>query len=284
MTSHVSSPAPIMISAIDLSEKFPDATIIDVRWTMNGPDPDAYKRGHIPGAHFADLDDVFADPPGTAGRHPLPDVDELRSWASVHGITPRTHVVVYDDAAGLPASRAWWCLKWAGVASVSILNGGLGAWTEAGLALEEGDAADPEPVDPWDGPTSMPYLTADALSETDTLIDVRTAPRYRGEEEPIDPVAGHIPTAVNIPIGNILTADGRFKSEAELTALFDALPDGRITAYCGSGITAAQFAVAGASVGVPITLYPGSWSEWITNSARTVVTGETPGDKTDLTD
>lgn len=261
--------------------------LLDVRWTLAGPDHDAYLAGHLPGAVFCDLDTHLAQHAGTGGRHPLPNPADLAATLASWGITPNTDVVVYDDASSLAASRAWWCLRWVGVRNVRILDGGLGAWTRRAGDLIAGPGMAPEPVTAWTPQVAMPSVTAEdvaglpvsddaaaATSESTVLVDVRTPQRFRGETEPIDPVAGHIPGAVNVPITDLLDDEGAF---ADADAIRKRLTDvigsaSRVVAYCGSGVTASQCVAAARIAGIPAELYPGSWSEWITDPTRPIAT------------
>jgi thiosulfate/3-mercaptopyruvate sulfurtransferase len=259
-------------------------SLLDVRWALTGPTGiTAYLAGHIDGAVYVDLDTELAAPvgPGT-GRHPLPSIEDLQRAARSWGLRTGQPVVVYDDSSGLSAARAWWLLRWAGVTDVRVLDGGLAGWIDNGGAVTTGpvDVA-PGDVDVRGG--QLPVLTADHAAElaTDgTLLDARAAERYRGESEPIDPVAGHIPGARNAPTTENLAANGRFQDAGVLTERFARLDvDGLspVGVYCGSGVTAAHEILALARIGVPAALYPGSWSEWITDPNRPVATGPETG-------
>ena len=176
--------------------------VLDVRWTLGGPSGvDAFRRGHIPGAHFVDLDHELSAPPGP-GRHPLPDTASFGAAMRRHGVDVSRLVVAYDAATGTSAARAWWLLRYFGHPNVALLDGGYAAWTGAGLPTEEGADRDPQPghFDPTPG--GMPLLDADgaaSMARTGVLIDARAPERFRGENEPVDPVAGHIPGARNVP-------------------------------------------------------------------------------------
>lgn len=245
--------------------------LLDVRWTLPVPDGrPAYRSGHLPGAVYVDLDTELAAPPSTAGRHPLPSVEDLQSAARGWGLRTGDPVVVYDDNAGQSAARAWWLLRWAGLTEVRLLDGGLSAWTAAGLPLEQDTPA----VDPGDvtlTPGHLPTLDADGAAVADLLLDARAAERYRGEVEPIDPRPGHIPGALSAPTAQNVGADGRFRPAAELTERFTALgarPGEPVGVYCGSGVTAAHQALALTLAGLDPVLYPGSWSEWSADPTR----------------
>jgi thiosulfate/3-mercaptopyruvate sulfurtransferase len=272
-----------LIQVADLADS-PTQTVLDVRWQLSaGAQPDLYASGHIPGAAFVDLDRDLAAPPGQGGRHPLPAAEEFERAMRAAGVSNDTPVVVYDDANGLPAARAWWLLRYFGHPRVALLDGGLGAWLAAGRPLAEGDDAPPHPGDFDARPGGLPVLDAHQAAELATsgvLIDARAPERYRGDSEPMDPVAGHIPGARNWPMKRNLDAAGRFLGPAELAeALGDLTASGTpVGAYCGSGITAAHTVLALEVAGHPrAALYPGSWSEWVTDPARPVATGEEPG-------
>ncbi|HEU5160711.1 MAG TPA: sulfurtransferase [Streptosporangiaceae bacterium] len=250
--------------------------VLDVRWHLAGPPGiEAYQRGHLPGAVFVDLDVDLAGPPGPAGRHPLPDADAFQAAMRRAGVSLDSLVVVYDDADSTAAGRAWWTLRYYGHRRVRVLDGGYRAWVESGQPVTT-ETPVPPPGDFIARPDGMPLLDADgaaALAGEGVLLDARAGERYRGEVEPIDPVAGHIPGAVSAPtVGNV-GVDGRFlpaellrERFAELGAT-DALDVG---VYCGSGVTAAHEVLALALAGVPAALYVGSWSNWVADSARPV--------------
>jgi thiosulfate/3-mercaptopyruvate sulfurtransferase len=260
-----------------LREK-PAPVLLDVRWALGDPHGHQhYLTGHLPGAVFADLDaDLAAAPSPAAGRHPLPDVAILQAAARRWGVRRTSAVVAYDDSGGLAAARAWWLLRWAGLAGVRLLDGGLAAWRRAGLPLEPGEVT-PEPGDVVLTGGALPTLDADAaaaLAGTGVLLDARAAERYRGETEPIDPRAGHIPGAVNAPAAANLGPDGRFLPAAVLRERFAALGvDGAtpVGAYCGSGVTAAHEIAALTLAGFDgAALYPGSWSQWSSDPSRPI--------------
>jgi thiosulfate/3-mercaptopyruvate sulfurtransferase len=254
-------------------------TILDVRWVLGGPPGiDAFHRGHIPGAQFVDLDAELAAPPGP-GRHPLPDPAAFQAAMRSHGVSASQPVVVYDAATGMAAARAWWTLRYFGHPDVRVLDGGLAAWEAAGkpLTAEEtpAEAGDIEAV-----PDSMPMLDAAAAAQLaidGILIDARARERFRGDVEPVDPVAGHIPGARNLPAAGNNDADGRFLSEEELRKRFatvGAIPGSSVGAYCGSGVVAAQEVLALSVAGIDAALYVGSWSDWITDPERPVAKGD----------
>ncbi len=271
---------PVLTGAADLYARLaqPDPPVLlDVRWALGDPrGADHYREGHISGAVYADLDTELAGPHDpAAGRHPLPSLEALQAAARRWGITRRRGVVVYDNSGGLAAARAWWLLRWAGVPDVRLLDGGLAAWAAAGYDQATGDARRQPPSDIVLDGGHLPTLTADeaaALARTGTLLDARAGERYRGEVEPVDPRAGHIPGAISAPTGDNLAAGVPvFRSAAELRDRFTDLP-GPIGVYCGSGVTAAHEIVALTVAGIDAALYPGSWSAWSQDPDRPLAT------------
>ncbi|MER5454237.1 sulfurtransferase [Micromonospora sp. NPDC002389] len=258
-------------------------TLLDVRWRLVGPPGrDDYAAGHVPGAVFVDLDTALCGPPGPAGRHPLPDPEALQAALRAAGVRDGHPVVVYDGGDGMAAARAWWTLRWAGHRPVRLLSGGYPAWLAAGLPTSD-DVSTPEPGDVTVRPGALPVLDASAAARLaagdGVLLDVRAAPRYRGEQEPIDPVAGHVPGAVNVPAPEYVT-EGRFAAAEVLRDRFAAagvVAGAPVGAYCGSGVTAAQAVLALHLAGRPdAALYVGSWSEWVADPDRPVATGSGP--------
>jgi thiosulfate/3-mercaptopyruvate sulfurtransferase len=255
--------------------------LVDVTWNLAGPPGrEAYDAGHLPGAYFVDLDTELAAPPGP-GRHPLPDATTITAVFARLGITsPDTPVVVYDAATSMSAARAWWTFRYFGLTNVRVLDGGRAAWQAAGQPL----TTEVPPTGVADGlaatPGHIPVLDAEGAAEVAAkgiLLDARAPERFAGEVEPMDPVAGHIPGAVNAPTTANVDATGRFLPPAELQERFTALgvaPDTDVAVYCGSGVTAAHEALALESAGLNATVYIGSWSEWITDPTRPVATGK----------
>jgi len=256
--------------------------VLDVRWRLGGPPPgEMYATGHLPGAVGVDLDRDLAAPvgDGSRGRHPLPEVGALQEALRRWGIDEDSSVVAYDDADGTSAARAWWLLRWAGLHDVRVLDGGIAAWTAAGLPLTT-HVPTPKPGSVVVRPGARPVLDADGVAELvaggGVLLDARVEPRYRGEVEPVDPVAGHIPGARSAPAGGNVAASGRFLGPDRLRERFARLgvePGLTVGAYCGSGVVAAQVVLALHLAGVPAALYAGSWSEWVADPSRPVETG-----------
>ncbi|MGW1678684.1 sulfurtransferase [Saccharopolyspora sp. NPDC002376] len=270
-----------------LAEQAPP-TLLDVRWSLLGPPGrEAYWVGHLPGAVFVDLDAELASEPGSAGRHPLPDPGDFEAVLRRAGVDTDRPVIVYDADNGSAAARAWWLLRWAGHREVAVLDGGYAAWTA------EGRQTTVEQPQPAEGDFrvragSMPVVDADGaaqLAREGTLLDARAPERYRGDVEPMDPRAGHVPGALNAPFAAHVTDSGKWRSAAELAAHFSALGvnAGRaIGAYCGSGVTACSVLLALEHAGVtdpkhPAALYAGSWSNWSADPDRPAATGEEAG-------
>ncbi|WP_300724641.1 sulfurtransferase [Pseudomonas sp.] len=279
-----------LISPEVLSQRLeqPGLVILDCRFALEDGDYGraSYAEGHIAGAQYADLERDLSGPviKGKTGRHPLPDphvlVKRLQAW----GISPDSDVVLYDDGPGAFAARAWWLLVWLGKRDgVFILDGGLKAWHKAGLPLSL-DAVTVEPGTFEGVPDRHLVVDAEHLQKrlgqpAMTLIDARALPRFRGEVEPIDPVAGHIPGAQCAAFNENLGTDGRFLPVEQLKQRFAQLLAGRspedLVAYCGSGVTACHNLFALSLAGYPLgTLYPGSWSEWINHPEHGIATGD----------
>lgn len=287
MTDISERTAPVL-SADELAARLaasaanPDRPVLlDVRWTLAGPDLGAYLDGHIPGALYLDLDRDLAGEAGAGGRHPLPDAADLqRVWRSC-GIDDDTSVIVYDGGNGLPAARAWWLLRWSGLADVRVLDGGWPAWQDAGGSVETGPGGASRAGKMTVRAGSMPVVDIDgaaalAAGEAGTLLDARAPERFRGDSEPIDSAAGHIPGAVNLPSSH-LTEAGLFRSPQDLRLVFavaGVTADGPpAAASCGSGITASQTVLAAEIAGLDVALFPGSWSQWCAQG-REVATGD----------
>ncbi|WP_416961949.1 sulfurtransferase [Streptomyces sp. Agncl-13] len=281
MSSRVTTTVPELAELLG-SERPP--VLLDVRWALGDPHGrDHYADGHIPGAVYVDLDTELAAPASPeGGRHPLPDLTELQESARRWGIGDGRPVVVYDDLGNTAAARAWWLLRYAGVTEVTLLDGALGAWRAAGLPLESGIPADPAPGEVVLRAGALPVTDADGAAElavSGLLLDARAGERYRGEIEPVDPRAGHIPGAVSAPTGENLAADGTFLAPELLRKRFEERGAGdaaRIGVYCGSGVTAAHQIAALEIAGFQATLFPGSWSAWSADPARPAATGDRP--------
>lgn len=265
----------VLITAAELAQRIDSGgpvAILDVRWQLTEPDGfPAYQRGHIPGAVYVSLDDELSDHTITGrGRHPLPSGRSVQAAARRWGLRDGVPVVVYDDWNRAGSARAWWVLTAAGIADVRILDGGLGAWSSE---LETGT------VTPPPGDVTVTHddlyagarrtLTAEQVGAVGTLLDARPPERFRGDVEPMDPVAGRIPGARNLPSTSLLGADGTFSGAGVL----DEIESTDVGVYCGSGVTAAVTVAALAAAGVDAALYPGSWSEWCSDPDRPVQRG-----------
>ncbi|MYA76645.1 MAG: sulfurtransferase [Gemmatimonadetes bacterium] len=277
----------IDVHTLNRHHQDPDWCVIDARFSLADAEQGAreYSEGHVPGALYAHLDDDLSGPivRGVTGRHPLPSVERATEIFSQLGIDGSVQVAVYDDSGGSTAARVWWMLRWLGHDAVAVLDGGWPAWTGAGLPVTQDD---PE-VAPR---TFVPNVRANLVTDVDgvdrhrkdadwVVLDARTPERFRGEQEPIDPVAGHIPGATCATFDANLGEDGCFQSPEELRRRFEGIFGGlaadRAINYCGSGVSACHnlLAIAHAGLGDAV-LYPGSWSEWITDEDRPIGTGE----------
>lgn len=254
--------------------------LLDVRWKLGGPPGiDGYRGGHLPGARFCDLERDLSAAPGAGGRHPLPDPDAFTAAMRRAGVSAGAPVVAYDGGDGMGAARAWWLLRYFGHRNVRVLDGGHAAWTAVGLPTTTDEPPSTE-GDFTAAPGGMPLLDAGeaaALARDGVLLDVRTPERFRGESEPVDPVAGHIPGAVNAPEGANTRPDGLLRAPDELRERFAALgvpPGTAVGAYCGSGVTASHTVLVLEYAGLTgAALYAPSWSGWITDPERPVATG-----------
>lgn len=265
-------PTPL-ISVTDLHGLLGQVTVLDVRYRMGGPGGRVeHEKGHVPGAVYVDLDTELAGPPGPGGRHPLPDPEVFEAAMRRAGVRQGRPVVVYDDWSGLAAGRAWWLLRHHGHDDVRVLDGAWAAWVAAGGDVQTG-AVLPGRGDFTAQPGRLPVVSAEEVLGVPVLVDARAPERFRGEVEPVDPVAGHIPGAVNVPTTTNLRADGTFRDPQELRALYAAAGvtgDEDVAVYCGSGVTAVHDIIALEVAGIPAALYPGSWSGWITDPDRPV--------------
>jgi thiosulfate/3-mercaptopyruvate sulfurtransferase len=279
-----------LITAAELRRRLgrePRPVVLDVRWALGDPEGRKhFAARRIPGSVYVDLDTELAAAASPArGRHPLPELADLQASARRWGVRGDSSVVVLDDNGGLSAARAWWLLRWAGVGEVRVLDGGLRAWEAAGFNIEDESA---DPYVPVEGDVvltagHLPVVGIDAaalLARTGLLLDARAGERYRGEVEPVDPRAGHIPGAVSAPTAENLGADGAFRTVDDLRARFEDLgAAGALTVgvYCGSGVTAAHQILALAVAGFDAALYPGSWSQWSSDPGRPAATGPERG-------
>jgi thiosulfate/3-mercaptopyruvate sulfurtransferase len=272
-----------LISARELSSELNEPrapAVLDIRWELAaGAQRDLYELGHIAGAAFADLDVELSSPPGPGGRHPLPDRAAFEQTMRSAGVDLDRPVIVYDAATAAAAARAWWLLRYFGHSAVAVLDGGLAAWREAGLTFETGPQRPRREGNFTARAGGMPIIDAAGAQELagrGVLVDARAPERFRGETEPIDPVAGHIPGARNRPTTLNVTGAGRFHTTPYLRAAFaDIGIDAgvEVGAYCGSGVNAAHEVLALELAGHRAALYPGSWSEWITDPVRPVALG-----------
>jgi thiosulfate/3-mercaptopyruvate sulfurtransferase len=274
---------PVLIGVPELAERLRAAeppVLADVRWSLTGPPgrPE-FEAGHLPGAHWVDLEHELSGPPrtGTGGRHPLPDPTVFAAAMRRIGVSGGSEVVVYDAADALAASRLWWLLLDAGHVRVRVLDGGFAAWRQAGQPVETGAGRQVHPGDFVARPGQLPRASAAELEAGagrggHALVDVRAPQRFSGAVEPMDPVAGHIPGALNRPSAGNVDADGRFRPAAVIAERFAGLDDPVL--YCGSGITAAHSLLALRVAGLPGgRIYPGSWSDWVSVAGRPVATG-----------
>ena len=269
-----------LISADELRALLGDVTVLDVRYQLGRSDGyDEYLAGHVPGASYVDLGTDLADPPedppGDEGRHPLPAPERFAEAMRRSGVRRDRPVVVYDDWSAMAATRAWWLLRFHGHPDVRVLDGGWAWWVRGDQPVET-QVPEPDTGDFTADPGHLSVLDAAGaarVAREGVLVDARAAERFRGEVEPIDPVAGHLPGAVNVPTAQNLD-DGRFRPVGELAATYS-MTDGRdeLAAYCGSGVTATHDLFALHLLGRAAALYPGSFSGWVSDDTRPVQTG-----------
>ncbi len=282
-----------LISAVALKElldtKSADSKIhiIDVRHNLQDPawGRSAYLEGHLSGAVFFDVDrDLSSTPTGTNGRHPLPERADFAALLAGRGMQSSDHYIIYDGSNGIFAARLWWMLRWVGCANVQVLNGDMSAWQAAGGQLERGEVAFAPAVEWQDAPrlvggrVNVDEVEVNIRLKDFLVVDARPAARFSGEDGQMDPVAGHIPGAVNRPFSNNLDESGQFKSSdvlhREFSELLGVRPPSEVVAQCGSGISACHNLLAMELAGLKgAKLYPGSWSEWISDPNRPVATG-----------
>ena len=275
-----------LVSPAALAKRLGDPAwvVVDCRFDLTDPDAGraAYRRGHIPGARYAHLDNDLARVPGPAdGRHPLPSIEDFTATLGAWGISATSSVAVYDDMAGAIAARLWWMLRWAGHRAAYMLDGGLQAWEGAGLPLDReiprmrsGQYAARGVRHDWVVPAAR---IPSELAKGARLVDARAPERFQGVAEPIDTVAGHVPGAVNWPFSDALQADGTLRPADELRARLRHLTDrsGGLIAMCGSGVTACHLLLAVNAAGLGDgRVYIGSWSQWIRDPGRPVATGK----------
>ena len=258
--------------------------VLDCRFNLLDPEAGrkAFLEGHISGARYADLDQDLAGPVGPAtGRHPMPVASDFQSRLGAWGIARHTAVVAYDDVGGAIAARAWWLLKWMGHPEAALLDGGLPAWLAGNHPLET-DTPEPQAEHYSGSPDQRRVYDTAAVEaglrdESIVVLDARDEPRFRGQQEPIDTAAGHVPGAINAPFQHNLSADGRFRPPADLGELYAPMIGNRsadaVVCMCGSGVTACHniFAIEQAGYDSP-SLYAGSWSEWISSGNRPIAT------------
>ncbi len=273
----MSDTPPLLVEPLWLSQHS-EVRIIDLRWAPAGPPArEKYQQGHLPGAVFVDLDRDLSQP-GGPGRHPFPSPEAFARLLGRLGIGPQTHVVVYDDATNSVAARLWFMLRVHGHARASLLDGGLKAWVAAGLPLSK-DEPRLEPLPP--PPLVLDHARLLTRGQVESrgsaaLLDARAPERYRGEVEPIDQRAGHIPGALNAPFSRNLTAEQKFLPPAQLRDLYRMYSSPIVS--CGSGVTACHDAFAIELAGLPpARLYVGSWSDWSSDPSRPIATGPAPG-------
>ncbi|CDO37423.1 sulfurtransferase [Novosphingobium sp. KN65.2] len=281
-------PFETLISVTDLQALLESGTpvlLLDCEFDLAAPEKGraVHAEGHLPGARYAHLDnDLASAPNGANGRHPLPDRDTFAAWLRSLGLRKGQQVIAYDSNGGAWAARAWWLLRWMGHRAVAVLDGGKPAWvadghdltSEVPEAVNEGDFAPGDPL--VGGIVSAQDVLGNIRAGAAQVLDARDPSRFRGDANPLDPVAGHMPGARNHFFRDNLDGVGRFRSAEELSATFSALLDGKPAVLsCGSGVTACHNALAMEIAGLPgARLYPGSWSEWISDPARPVETGE----------
>lgn len=265
--------------------QLPQATVLDCRFSLSDKDEgeQRYRQGHVAGAYYCDLEKHLSAPAGThGGRHPLPDIQTFSHQLKLWGIGPASHVIVYDDQRCAFAARAWWLLRAVGVRHVQILNGGYRAWVDSGRPqdrrvppLRHAVAVDDFPFDETQI-VNVRQLRDSLSSNNFLLIDSRETPRFLGEHEPIDPVAGHIPGAINKPWTEITHDNGTIKPvEFHQQRWQQVKSQQPAVAYCGSGVTACVNLLSAHLAGLQLSLYPGSWSDWCSYRDTPVATRET---------
>ena len=275
----------ILITTADLAAHLDDPhwLSMDTRFNLSQPEwgEAEYRAAHIPGALYAHLDrDLSGPKTGQNGRHPLPALGSFKAQLGRWGIGPGVQVVAYDQGDGMYAARLWWMLRALGHAEAAVLDGGWAKWQREARPAQVGDSPARRPAvfagaDAWAGAVTPEQAGAMGQNPAARLLDARAPQRYRGEQEPIDPRAGHIPGALNFPYGRSLQPAGTFRPpsevRAEFAAVLGATPPEQAAAYCGSGVTACHLILAAEYAGLPgMQLYPGSWSEWVADPSRPI--------------
>ena len=273
-----------LMNPLEVAELFQtdEVIIFDCRFSLTDKNAglNAYNAEHIAGAYYVDMEVDLSAPhqPGKTGRHPLPDKQQWLNKIGQWGVKPEFQIVVYDDTGGSAASRMWWMLRWAGHENVSVLDGGIQAWIQEGLPTNSDiPLKDNLGVSYPILPELIRLCDADQIDKSQQqIIDARDEARYRGDVEPVDPVAGHVPGAICMPYLKNLNSEGRFLSKEELELRFKGISkDKDVVCYCGSGVTACHNILALVHAGFPEPiLYAGSWSDWITDSEREIETGQ----------
>lgn len=276
-----------LINTIDLISLDCDKVIFDCRFDLMNPEAgqQAYEAGHIEEAFYVSLDEVMSAPiTASSGRHPLPSKESFAAFLSACGVSKHTQLIAYDDSAGLFAARFWWMCRWIGHESVAILNGGMAAWKQQGGKVTTQRPTLKQQGGVTVGQSLEAVVDVDAvikasIQQDRLIVDVRAAERYRGEVEPIDPIAGHVPNAINIPLSDNYDSESQFLAADQLKQLYrESLGDYPMNnpiLMCGSGVTAclSRFCIELAGL-PPVSIYPGSWSEWIREPSRGVITGD----------
>ena len=286
----MAAPYTTLISAEELAATIDQCVVVDSRHDLFQPakGESDYAQGHIPGAFFISLDRDLSGPKnGKTGRHPLPTAQSLRARLESLGLSDQRQLVVYDADNGSFAGRMWWMARWLGHEAVAVLDGGLRAWREAGYPTSTDSPAPAKPGKlseraPLEQAVSVEHLMADQSIRAERIIDARAPERWRGDTEPLDPVGGHIPGALNRPLQNNLRPDARFKPAEVLRQEFLALLAGHdprhVVHSCGSGVSACHNLLAMHHAGLAGSrLYPGSWSEWCADPSRPMARGNEPG-------
>lgn len=287
----MTTPFTTLIAADELAQRLDDCVVVDCRHDLFQPGKGAadYAQAHLPGAFFLSMDHDLAGPKGDgrSGRHPLPQPEVLRARLESIGLGDARQLIVYDADNSTFAGRLWWLARWLGHEAVAVLDGGLRAWREAGYPVTADLPREPargrlNPRPPLEQPASVDGLVADQAKRTLTIVDARAPERWRGDTEPLDPVAGHIPGALNRPLQRNLRPDTRFKPaevlRQEFSELLGSVAASNVVHSCGSGVSACHNLLAMRHAGLSGSrLYPGSWSEWCADPARPVVRGDQPG-------